>query len=215
MVKIADRTLLPVQRFGRLKLELQQPDVLKAVTLYNITHMPTLGRNLLPTRQASERSGEPSFHTASEREVWRTFPQLPEHNIAWPRKSDICTFRLGASGFFEVMKRRHSHTENKPLSSRALLSRVVIDTHRALRQPSEHITRDAANQLGVELSGPWTSCDACSKAKARRNAGSRRMNTRYTGRVGRLFVDLGGCMPTSYLGGSKCVMDGFTRFKVV
>ena len=58
MVKVADKTLLPVQIYGGLKLELQQPGAITAVTLQNVAHVPALRCNLLSTRRVNERSGE-------------------------------------------------------------------------------------------------------------------------------------------------------------
>ena len=93
-----------------------------------------------------------------------------------------------------------------------------MEMHRLLGHPSEQITRDTVKQLGVGLSGPWTPCVACSKAKARRNAVLKATKTRSTRRARRFFVDLGGSMPATSLGGSKYVMicmDDFSRFKIV
>ena len=56
---ITHKILLPVQGYGGLTLELQQPGGIKAVTLPNVAHVPALGCNFLFTRRASERSGEP------------------------------------------------------------------------------------------------------------------------------------------------------------
>ena len=205
MIEVAYKTLLAVQGYGGLKLELQQPGGITVVTLQKVAHVPALGRDLLSTRRASERSREPFIN----------YPNKAQLGL---EMNTICTFRLGESGLFEVMGRRSSNIENRALSSRALLSRGVVEMHRLLGHPSEQITRDTAKQLGVELSGPWTPSVACSKAKARRNAVSKSTNTRSTRRAGRVFVDLGDSMPATSLGGSKYVMvcvDDFSRFKVV
>ena len=201
MVEVADKALLPVEGYGGLALELQQPSGITAVTLQNVAHVPVLGCNLLSTRRANERSGE-SF-------------------INYPNKAQLGlgknTFRLVESGLFKVMGRRCSNTENIALSSRALLSRGAMKMHRLL-DSSEKITRDTAKQLGVELSGPWTPCVVYSKAKARRNSVPNSTNTRSTRRAGRFFVDLGGSMPATSLGGSKYVtifVYDFSRFKIV
>ena len=204
MVEVADKTLLPVQEYGGLTLELQQPGGITAVTLQKVAHVPALRRNLLSTRRASERSGEP-------------FVNYPNKTQLGLGKNTICTFGLGETGLFEVMGRRCSNTENRALSSRALLLRGVMEMHRLLGHPSEKITRDTAKKLGVELSGPWTPCVACSKAKARRNAVPKSTNTRSTRRAGRFFVDLGGSMPATSLGDSKYAMicvDDFSRIKI-
>ena len=178
MIEVADKTLLSVQGYGGLTLELQQPGGITAVTLQNIAHVPALGCNLLSMRRASERSGEYFINYPNE-------AQLGLGN------NTICTFRLGESGLFEVMGRRCSNTENRALSSRALPSRGEIEMHRLLGHPSEQITRDTAKKLGVKLSGLWAPCVACSKAKARRKAVPKSTNTRSTRRAGRFFVDLG------------------------
>ena len=115
------------------------------------------GCNLLSTRRASERSGEPFI----------IYPNKAQLGLG---KNTICTFRLGESGLLRVMERRCGNTGNRALSSWALLSRGIMEMRRLLRHPSEQTTRDRAKQLGVELFGPWRSCVASSKAKVRRNA---------------------------------------------
>ena len=129
MVEVADKTLLPVQGYGGLTLELQQPGGITAVTLQRVAHVPALGRNLLSTRR--ERSEEPFIN----------YPNKAQLGLG---KNTICTFRLEESGLFEVMGRRCSNTENRALYSRALLSRGVMEMHRLLVHPSEQITRDTA-----------------------------------------------------------------------
>ena len=98
---------------------------------------------------------------------------------------------------------------------RALLLRGVMEMHRLLGHLSEKVTRDTAKKLGVKLSDPLTPCVACSKAKARRNAVPKSTNARSTRRAGRFFVDLGGSMPATSLGGSKYVIICVDDFKIV
>ena len=74
MVEVSDKTLLPVQGYGGLTLELQQPGAITAVTLLNVVHVPALGCNFLSTRRASESTGECSFH------------YLPEQGAAWSKE---------------------------------------------------------------------------------------------------------------------------------
>ena len=99
------------------------------------------GCNLLSTRRASERCGEPFI-------IYPNKAQLGLGN------NTICTFRFGESSLFKVMGRRCGNTGNIALSLWALLSRGIMEMHRLLRHPSEQTTRDTAKQLGVELSGP-------------------------------------------------------------
>ena len=136
MVEVADKTLVLVQGYGGLTLELQQPGGITTVTLQKVAHVPALGRNLLSTRRASERSGEPFIN----------YSNMAQLGLG---KNTICTFRLGESGLFEVMGRRCSNTENRALPSRALLSHGVMELHRVLGHPSELITRDTAKRFNV------------------------------------------------------------------
>ena len=122
-VEVADKTLLPVQGYGGLKLGLQQPGGITTVTLQKVAHVPALARNLLSTRRTSERSGEPFTH----------YPNKAQLGLG---KNTICTFRLGKSGLFEVMGRRCSNTGNRASSSRALLSRGVMEAHRYVAIPA-------------------------------------------------------------------------------
>ena len=63
VVEVVHETLVPVQGYGALKLELPQPGGITAIKLQNIAHAPALGCNLLfSTRPESERSGE-SFNS--------------------------------------------------------------------------------------------------------------------------------------------------------
>ena len=161
--------------------------------------------NFLFTRRASERSGEPFI----------IYPNKTQLGLG---KNTICILRLGESGLFKVMGRPCRNTGNRALSSWALLSRGIVEMHRLLQHPSEQITRDTAEKLGVKLSGPWRPCVTCSKTKARRNAVPKSTNTCSARWAGRFFADLGGSMPAKSLGGSKYVIicvDDFSCLKVV
>ena len=78
VVEIPDTTLLSVQGCDVLELKLQQPRGITAATLQNVAYVPALGRNVLSTRRASERSGE-------------SFINYPNKAQLGPGKSNICT----------------------------------------------------------------------------------------------------------------------------
>ena len=145
MVEVADKTWLPVQEYLGLTLELQQPGGITAVTLQKVAHVPALGRNLLSTRRASERSGEPFINYSNKAHLGLG-------------KNTICTFRLRESGLFEVMGRRCSNTENRALPSSALLSRGVMEMHRLLGHPSEHPLHSQSRAF-IRGPGGWHACD--------------------------------------------------------
>ena len=62
VVEVAHETLVPVQGYSALKLDLPQQGGITAIELQNVAHAPALGCNLLSTRRESERSGE-SFNS--------------------------------------------------------------------------------------------------------------------------------------------------------
>ena len=94
MVEVADKTLLLVQGYSGLTLELQKPGGITAVTLQKVAHVLV----------ASERSGEPFIN----------YPNKAQLGLG---KNTTCTFHIGESGLFEVMGRRCSNTENRALSA--------------------------------------------------------------------------------------------------
>ena len=87
-----------------------------------------------------------------------------------------------------------------------------------LAHPSEVITRKTAEMMGIETTGQWGTCEACLQAKAKRHAVPKVTNERASKKGERFFVDVGGPMKHSSLGGNSYVVifvDDCTRFKVV
>ena len=104
------------------------------------------------------------------------------------------------------------------LAMRAGASRDVMEVHRMLAHPSEVITRKTAEMMGVETTGQWGACETCFQAKAKRHAVPKKTDERASARRQRFFVDVGGPMKHSSLGGNCYVVifvDDCTRFKVV
>lgn len=58
MLEVTDQIWVPVQGYGYVELELQQPGGNTAAKLKNETHVQALGRSLLSTRRISGMSGE-------------------------------------------------------------------------------------------------------------------------------------------------------------
>ena len=87
-----------------------------------------------------------------------------------------------------------------------------------LAHPSEDKTRKTAEIMGIETTGQWGACEACFQAKAKRYAVPKKTDERASVRGQRFFVDVGGPMKHSSLGGNSYVVifvDDCTRFKVV
>ena len=104
------------------------------------------------------------------------------------------------------------------LALRAGEPRDVMVVHRMLAHPSEDITRKTAEMMGIETTGQWGACETCFQAKAKRHAVPKKTDERASVRGQRFFVDVGGPMKHSSLGGNSYVVifvDDCTRFKVV
>ena len=104
------------------------------------------------------------------------------------------------------------------LAMRAGTSRYVMEVHRVLAHPSEDVTRKTAEMMGIETMGQWGACETCFQAKAKRHAVPKKTDGRASVRGQRFFVDVGGPMKHSSLGGNSYVVifvDDCTRFKVV
>ena len=72
--------------------------------------------------------------------------------------------------------------------------------------------------MGIETTGQWGACETCLQAKAKRHAVPKKTDEWSSVKGQRFFVDVGGPMKHSSLGGNSYVvifMDDCTRFKVV
>ena len=104
------------------------------------------------------------------------------------------------------------------LAMRAGASRDVIEVHRMLAHPSEDITRKTPEIMGIETTGQWGACETCFQAEAKRHAVPKKTDERASVRGQQFFVDVGGPMKHSSLGGNSYVVifvDDCTGFKVV
>ena len=104
------------------------------------------------------------------------------------------------------------------LAMRAGASCDVMEVHRMLAHPSKDITRKTAEMMGIETTGQWGACETCFQVKAKRHAVPKKTDERASVRGQRFFVDVGGPMKHSSLGGNSYVVifvDDCTRFKVV
>ena len=104
------------------------------------------------------------------------------------------------------------------LAMRAGVSRDVMEVQRMLPHPSEDITIKTAEMMGIETTCQWGACETCFQAKAKRHAVPKKTDERASVKGRRFFVDVGGTMKHSNLGGNSYVIifaDDCTRFKGV
>ncbi|CAM9533451.1 unnamed protein product, partial [Ascophyllum nodosum] len=187
-IEIADGNTLPVDGFGRIEVDLDQPGrTTKMVRMDDVAYVPGLSRNLMSTVKAVEQWGKPLIYYRN-----RAVLGLPgEESLIFK----FC-----------------------PPALRAAASHDVMEFHRMLAHPSEVITRKTAAMMGIETTGQWGACETCFQVKAKRRAVPKKTDERASVKGQRFFVDVGGPMKHSSLGGNNYVVifvDDYTRFKVV
>ena len=206
-------------------MDLDQPGhTTKTVKMDDVAYVPGLSRNLLSTVKAVEQLGKPSIYYRNKA-VWG-FPG--EESLVFkfcsrrglfsatgarrtPRQEVALEATLTENGLVEI-------ASGTALAMRAGASRDVMEVRRMLAHPSEDITRKTAEMMGIETMGQWGACETCFQVKAKRHAVLRKTDERASVKGQRFFVDVGGPMKHSSLGGNSYVVifvDECTRFKVV
>ena len=176
-VEIADGNILPVDRFGIIEVDLDQPGyTTKIVKMNDVAYVPGLSRNLLSTIKATEQWGKPLIYYRNKAV------------LGFPRKESLVFKFCPRKGLFSATGARRiprqevalrpNLTENglvriasgTALAMRAGVSRDAMEVHRMLAHPSEDITRKTAEMAGIETTGQWGACETCFQTKAKRHA---------------------------------------------
>ena len=224
-VEIADGNILPVDGFGRIEVDLDQPGhTTKMVKMDDVAHVPGLSPNLLSTVKAVEQWGKPLIYyrnkavlgfPGEESLVFKFCPRKGLFSATGarriPRQEVALEANLTENGLVTI-------ASGTALAMKAGASRDVMEVHRILAHPSEDITRKTAEMMGIETTGQWGACETCFQAKAKRHAVPKKTDERARVRGQRFFVDVGGPMKHSSSGGNRYVVifvDDCTRFKVV
>ena len=173
-VEIADGNFLPVDGFGRIEVDLDQPGhTTKMVKMDDVAYVPGLSRNLLSTIKAAEQWGKPLIYYTNEAvlgfpgEKSLVFKFCPREGLfsatgsRWiPRQEVALGGNLTDNGLVRI-------ASGTVLAVRAGVSRDVMEFHRMLAHPSEDITRTTAEMMGIETTGQWRACETCFQAKAK------------------------------------------------
>ena len=224
-VKVADGNILPVDGFGRIEVDLDQPGhITMMVKRDDVAYVLGLSRNLLSTVKTVEQWGKPLIYyrnkagLGSPGEKSLVFKFCPRKGLflatgtrRMPRQEVALEEKLTGNGLVRI-------ASGTALAIRAGASRDVMEVHRMLAHPSEDITRNTAKMMGIETTGQWGACETCFQAKANRHAVPTKTDERVSVRERRFFVDAGGPMKHSSLSGNSYVVvfvDDCTRFKVV
>ena len=224
-VEIADGNILPMDWFGRIEVDLDQPGhTTKMVKMDDVAYVPGLSRNLLSTIKAVELWGKPFIYYRNEAVLgfpgeeslaFKSYLRKGLFSATSVRRIPRQKVELGANLTESGLARIASGTA---LAMRAEVSRDVMEVHRMLAHPSEDITRKTAEMMGIETTGQLGACETCFQTKAKRHAVPKKTDERVSVKGQRFFVDVGGPMKHSSLGGNSYVVifvDDCTRFKVV
>ena len=114
--------------------------------------------------------------------------------------------------------RRRKATLERALAAKAPPQRDIMEVHRLLAHPSEHITRATTKAAGIIITGEKRLCVECDHSKAHRHAVPRTTDNLVSERAVLLYVDFVGSMESESAGRGQYVMtiivDNFSRFKV-
>ena len=200
-VEIADGNILPVDGFGRIEVDLDQPgNTTKMAKMDDVAYVPGLSRNLLSTVKAVEQWGKPLIYyrdkavlgfPGEESFVFKFCPRKGLFSVTTARRIPRQELALEANLTENGLVRIASGTT---LATRAGASRDVVEVHRKLAHPSKDITRKTAETMGIETTGQWGACETCFQAKVKRHAVPKKTGERASVRGQRLFVDVGGPM---------------------
>ena len=112
---------------------------------------------------------------------------------------------------------RRKITPERALAARAAPQRDIMEIHRLLTHPSEHITRAIIKSIGFIITGKWEPCEECDQSNFHRYAVPKTTEDRTLERERLLYVDIAGPMESESAGESWYVMktvDDFSWFKV-
>ena len=204
-------------------MDLDQPGrTTKMVKMKDVAYVPGLSLNLLSTVKAVEQWGKPLIYYRNKTvlgfqgEESLVFKFCPRRGLfsatcarRIPRQKAALEANLTENGLVKIAS---------GAALRASASRDVMEVHRMLAHPSEDITRKTAVMMGIEMTGQWGACETWFQVKVKRHAVPKKTDERASVRRQRFFVDVGGPMKHSSLGGNSYVVifvDDCTRFKVV
>ena len=159
-VEIADGNILPVDGFGRIEVDLDQPGhITKMVKMDDIAYVLGLSRNLLSTVKAVEQWGKPLIYyrnnavvgfPGEESLVFKFCPRRGLFSATGARRIPRQEVALEANLTENGLVRMASGTA---LAMTAGASRDVMGVHRMLAHPSEDVTRKTADD-GDRDNGP-------------------------------------------------------------
>ena len=174
-IEIADGNTLPVDGFGRIEVDLDQPGrTTKMVRMDDVAYVPGLSRNLMSTVKAVEQWGKPLIYyrnravlglPGEESLVFKFCPRRGLFSVTGARRI------AGQETFLEANLTGNGSVKiASGAALRAAASHDVMEVHRMLAHSSEVITRKTAAMMGIETTGQWGACETCFQVKAKQHA---------------------------------------------
>ena len=157
-VKVANRTILPLDVFRATEVGLDQPDTTtKPVKVVAVAYGPELPWDLLSTRKALEQGGTPLVHYKTKAVLGFPVEESIVFNF-YPRKglfSELDVKRIPGQGAAMVV---------------ATKARDIMEVHHILAHPSEERTQKTAEVMVIATTDQWGPYEACLQAKVKGHA---------------------------------------------
>ena len=190
-IEIADGNTLPVDGFGRIEVDLDQPGrTTKMVRMDDVAYVPGLSRNLVSTVKAVKQWGKPLIYyrdravlglPGEESLVFKFCPRRGLFSVTGtrriPRQETFLEANLTGNGSVKIAS---------GAALKAAASHDVMEVHRMLAHPSEVITRKTAAMMGIETTGQWRACETCFQVKAKRHAVPKKTDERASVRTSKI-----------------------------
>ena len=142
-VEVANGTILLVDRFGTIEVDLDQPGTTtKPVKMVAVVYVPVHSRNLLSTRKALEQWGKPLVYYKTKAVL--RFPG--EKTLIF----NLCLRKELLSA--KSMRRITGQGIALAVAAKA---RDIMEVHRIHTHPSKGITRKTAEAIRVKTTGQW------------------------------------------------------------
>ena len=190
-VEVADGTVLPVDGFGTVEVDSDQPGTTtKPMKMVDVAYVPGPSRDLMSTRKAVEQWGKPlvNYKTKAvlrfpgvESLVFNFCPRKELFSATGVRRTPSQGAALGSAAktaeairievtgqWGACVDMRRSPRQGAELTVAAKTHDMVEVHHRVLAHPSEEVTQKTIQAMGIATTGQWGSCEARLEVKAKR-----------------------------------------------
>ena len=168
-VEVANRTISPVDGFGTVEVDLDQPGT-TTKPVKSVGYVPGLPRNVLSTRKAVEQWGKPLVYyetkavlgfPGDESLVFDFSPRNGMFTATGLRRtpSQGAALGLAVNTIIEAMSQWGACTDVRRSPRQVVVVAVtvkahgMVEVHRVLAHPSEEITQKTVQTMGIATTG--------------------------------------------------------------